>query len=99
MCLETYTEAKARRAGSRLVTGCTGGGHFDTVRCGQGWRGLSLWRPYGLRLTDLVYILSFLFIMNITEMIGISLRIVFRCFHDLIFFVVLRNKEFLIPDS
>ena len=44
-----------------------------------------------------MYILSSLFIMNITEMIGISLRIVLRCFHDLMFFVVLRNKEFLIP--
>ena len=85
MCLKTYTEAKARRAGSHLVTGCTGGCHFDTVRCGQGGRGLSLWWPYGLRFPDLVYILSFLFIMNITEMIGISLRIVLRCFHDLMF--------------
>ena len=35
--------------------------------------------------------------MNITEMIGISLRTVLRCFHDLMFFVVLRNEEFLIP--
>ena len=42
-------------------------------------------RPYGFRLPDLVYILSSLFIMNITEMIGISLRIVLRCFHDLMF--------------
>ena len=53
---------------------------------------------YGFMLPDLVYILSSLFIMNITEMIGISLRIVLRCFHDLMFFVVLRNKEFLSPD-
>ena len=65
-----------------------------------GGRGLSLWWPYGFRLPDLVYILSSLFIMNITEMIGISLRIVLRCFHDLMFwfFVVLRNKKFLIPE-
>ena len=39
MCLKTYTEARARRAGSHLVTGCTGGCHFDTVRCGQGGGG------------------------------------------------------------
>ena len=93
MCLKTYTEAKARRAGSHLVTGCTGGCHFDTVRCGQGGRGLSLWWPYGLRFPDLVYILSFLFIMNITEMIGISLRIVFRCFHDLMFLLCWEIKN------
>ena len=103
MCLKTYTEAKARRAGSRLVTGCTGGCHFDTVRCGQGGRGLSLWWPYGLRLPDLVYILSFLFIMNITEMIGISLRIVLRCFHDLMFLLCWEIKNswswFLIPNG
>ena len=99
MCLKTYTEAEARRADSRLVTGCTGGCHFDTVRCGQGGRGLSLWWPYGFRLPYLVYILSSLFIMNNIEMIGISLRIVLRCFHDLMFFVVLKIKNlwFLIP--
>ena len=85
MCLKAYTEAEARRAGSRLVAGCTGGCHFDTVQCCQGGMGLSLWWPYGFRLPDLVYILSSLFIMNITEMIGISLRIVLRCFHDLMF--------------
>ena len=96
MCLKRYTEAEGRRAGSRLVTGCTGNCHFDTVRCGQGGIGLSLWWPYGFRLPDLVYVLSSLFIMNIAEMIGISLRIVLRCFHDLMFFVMLRNKEFLI---
>ena len=101
MSLKTYTEARARRAGSHLVTGCTGGCHFDTVRCGQGGRGLSLWWPYGLRLPDLVYILSFLFIMNITEMIGISLRIVLRFFHDLMFLLCweIKNSWFLIPDS
>ena len=99
MSLKTYTEARARRAGSHLVTGCTGGCHFDTVRCGQGGRGLSLWWPYGLRLPDLVYILSFLFIMNITEMIGISLRIVLRFFHDLMFLLCweIKNSWFLIP--
>ena len=85
MCLKTYTEAKVRRAGSRLVTGCTGGCHFDIVRFGQGGMDLSLWWPYGFRLPDLVYILSPLFIMNITEMIGISLTIVLQCFHDLMF--------------
>ena len=101
MSLKTYTEARARRAGSHLVTGCTGGCHFDTVRCGQGGRSLSLWWPYGLRLPDLVYILSFLFIMNITEMIGISLRIVLRFFHDLMFLLCweIKNSWFLIPDS
>ena len=102
MCLKTYTEAKARRAGSHLVTGCTGGCHFDTVRCGQGGGGgVSLWWPYGLRFPDLVYILFFLFIMNITEMIGISLRIVLRCFHDLMFLLCweIKNSWFLIPDS
>ena len=101
MSLKTYTEARARRAGSHLVTGCTGGCHFDTVRCGQGGRGLSLWWPYGLRLPDLVYILSFLFIMNITEMIGISLRIVLRFFHDLMFLLCweIKNSWFLIPDT
>ena len=102
MSLKTYTEARAHRAGSHLVTGCTGGCHFDTVRCGQGGRGLSLWWPYGLRLPDLVYILSFLFIMNITEMIGISLRIVLRFFHDLMFLLCweIKNSWFLrIPDS
>ena len=99
MSLKTYNEARARRAGSHLVTGCTGGCHFDTVRCGQGGRGLSLWWPYGLRLPDLVYILSFLFIMNITEMIGISLRIVLRFFHDLMFLLCweIKNSWFLIP--
>ena len=99
MCLKTYTEAKARRAGSHLVTGCTGGCHFDNVRCGQGGRGLSPWWPYGLRFPDLVYILSFLFIVNITEMIGISLRIVLRCFHDLMFLLCweIKNSWFLIP--
>ena len=102
MCLKTYTEARARRAGSHLVTGCTGGCHFDTVRCGQGGGGgLSLWWPYGLRFPDLVYILSFLFSMNIIEMIGISLRIVLRCFHDLMFLLCweIKNSWFLIPDS
>ena len=99
MCLITYTEAKARRAGSHLVTGCTGGCHFNTVRCGQGGRGLSLWWPYGLRFPDLVYILSFLFIMNITEMIGISLSIVLRCFHDLMFLLCweIKNSWILNP--
>ena len=99
MCLKTYTETKAHRAGSHLITGCTGGCHFDTVRFGQGGRGLPLWWPYGLRLPDLVYILSFLFIMNITEMIGIPLRIVLRCFHDLIFLLCweIKNSWFLIP--
>ena len=100
MCLKTYTEAEARRAGSRLVTGCTGGCHFDTVRCGQGGMGLSLWWPSGrLRLPDLVHILSSLFVMNITEMIGISSRIVLRCFHGLMFLLCweIKNFWFLIP--
>ena len=67
----------------------------------EGGGGLSLWWPYGLRFPDLVYILSFLFSMNIIEMIGISLRIVLRCFHDLMFLLCweIKNSWFLIPDS
>ena len=99
MCLKIYTEAEARRAGSCLVTGCTRGCHFDTVRCGQGGMGLSLWWPFDFRLPDLVHILSSLFIMNITEMIGISLSIMLRSFHDFMFLLCweIKNSWFLIP--
>ena len=83
MCLKTYTEAEGRCADSRLVTGCTGGLLFWHHPVRPGGMGLLLWWPYGFRLLDLVYILSSLFIVNIAEMIGISLRIVLRCFYDL----------------
>ena len=53
--------------------------------------------PYGFRLPDLVHILSSLLIMNITEMIGISLRIVLRCFRYLMFLLCweIKNSWFL----
>ena len=47
--------------------------------------GLSLWWPYGFSLLNLVYTFSSLFTVSIVEMIGISLRVLLRCFHSLMF--------------
>ena len=63
----------------------TGGCHFDTVQCSRGGVGLSLWWPYVYSLLDLMCVLSSLFIVNTVEMIGISLRVILRSFHGLMF--------------
>ena len=98
MCLKTYTEAEGCRVGGRLITGCTGGCHFDTVRCGQGDGVLAvvtLW----LQVTG--FSVHFVFPAD-CEYCWDDWNIIEICVKMLSWshvFVVLRNKEFLIPDS
>ena len=99
MCLKTYTEAQARRAGSRIVTGCTGGCHFDTNPARPGRAGfvavVTLWFQVTGFSVHFVFPVYYEYCWDDWNIIENCVKM-FSWSHV---FVVLINIEFLIPDS